>query len=222
MGTHVAKNGGRIHLNAQNKSIKELNIGVSVDSKEFDQVLITTPAPIAKKLTEGNISWPKIDYLWAQTLILELNKSLMDVYWLNILENDWPFLVAVEHTNFVHKSHYNKKTLIYLGNYLEEGDNRLEMTEKQLLNMFLPYIEKINPRFRKSWVDKMWKFQSPYSQPVFPTGFSKKIPPIKTKMKGVFVANMSMVYPFDRGTNYAVEIGVRAAKTMMQANLSLV
>ena len=28
----------------------------------------------------------------------------------------------------------------------------------------------------------------------------------------LFIANMSMVYPFDRGTNYAVELGNKAAQ----------
>lgn len=216
MATSVAKKGGRIRMNMQVKEIKAGKDGVTVNGQKFDKVLITTPAKIAEKISAGAVKWPKIDYQWAQTLVLELKRSLMEVYWLNILEEDWPFLVAVEQTRMIPKKHYNGKTIVYIGNYLEEGDERLQMDEKQLLEVFLPYLKKINPGISKSWITGKWKFQAPYAQPVFPTGYSKKLPGVKTKMRGVYAANMSMVYPYDRGTNYAVDIGQRAAKIMME------
>jgi hypothetical protein len=33
--------------------------------------------------------------------------------------------------------------------------------------------------------------------------------------EGLYFASMSQVYPWDRGTNFAVEIGRRAARLMM-------
>jgi hypothetical protein len=38
---------------------------------------------------------------------------------------------------------------------------------------------------------------------------------MRTKIKGVYLANMSMVYPFDRGTNYAVKMGEDVAKKVI-------
>jgi hypothetical protein len=35
-------------------------------------------------------------------------------------------------------------------------------------------------------------------------------------VEGVFFASMSQVYPWDRGTNFAVEIGRKAAKLMLE------
>ena len=81
--------------------------------------------------------------------MLELEASLMKGYWLNVLEKDWPFLVAVEHTNFIDKNHYGGKTIIYLGNYLADGDKRLELSEEKLLELFLPFLSKINPRLNR-------------------------------------------------------------------------
>ena len=40
---------------------------------------------------------------------------------------------------------------------------------------------------------------------------SKNIPPVRTPVRGLYFASMSQVYPWDRGTNFAVEIGQRAA-----------
>jgi len=44
---------------------------------------------------------------------------------------------------------------------------------------------------------------------------SKNIPPIRTPVEGLYFASMSQVYPWDRGTNFAVEIGRRAAGMIM-------
>jgi hypothetical protein len=40
---------------------------------------------------------------------------------------------------------------------------------------------------------------------------SKNIPSNQTPIDGLYFASMSQVYPWDRGTNFAVEIGRRAA-----------
>ena len=45
---------------------------------------------------------------------------------------------------------------------------------------------------------------------------SHNIPAIRTPVKGLYFASMSQVYPWDRGTNFAVEIGRRVAKMVME------
>jgi hypothetical protein len=44
---------------------------------------------------------------------------------------------------------------------------------------------------------------------------SQNIPAIQTPIEGLYFASMSQVYPWDRGTNFAVEIGRRAARMML-------
>ena len=58
-------------------------------------------------------------------------------------------------------------------------------------------------------------FKTTYAQPVPPVNHSKHIPAIQTPVEGLYFASMSQVYPWDRGTNFAVEIGRRAARLMM-------
>ena len=213
MGEYIKKRGGKIKPGIIVKTVKQEKSGAWwVNNEKFDKVLITTPAVLAKKLIGEKVTEiPKIDYLWAQTLVLELDRSLMKGYWLNILEKDWPFLVAVEQTNFVDKGHYGGKTIIYLGNYLADGDKRLKLAEEKLLKLFLPFLTKINPAFKPAWIKRSWCFEAPFAQPVFPVNYSQKLPGIRTALPGLFIANMSQVYPWDRGTNYAVELGQRAA-----------
>jgi hypothetical protein len=57
--------------------------------------------------------------------------------------------------------------------------------------------------------------RSKYAQPVPLLNHSKNIPAIQTPLPGLYFASMSQVYPWDRGTNFAVEIGRKAAELMM-------
>lgn len=214
---YIRDKGGVVKLGRKVGKIKQITKGkwLVVDGM-FDKVLITTPAPLVDKIIgEGIVSWPEIDYLSAQTVVLELSQSLMNGYWLNILEKGFPFMVAVEHTNFIDKKHYGGNNIVYLGNYLPNDDRRLLMTEEKLLNLYLPFLSKINQNFNKKWIKRVWCFEVPFAQPVFPINYSRRIPPIRTKKLGLFVANMSMVYPWDRGTNYAVELGQKAVKLII-------
>ncbi len=214
MADYVKKSGGKIILGEEVEGIEKSGDGWKINGEKVDLVLVTTPAPVAKKMFE-KIEIPKVDYLWGQTLILELKKSLINGYWLNILERDWPFLVLVEQTNWMKKESYGGKVMVYLGNYLENEDDRLKMEKEELLKFYWPYLKKICPEIKKEWIIRSWKFQSPFAQPVFPVNYSRKKPEIKTKEDGVYMANMSMVYPYDRGVNYAVEIGQKAAKEIL-------
>lgn len=187
-----------------------------VNGEEFDSVVVTTPAPVMEKiLGKDVVRFPEINYLWGQTMVLELSERLINGYWLNILENDWPFLVAVEHTNMIDKKYYGNNRVVYLGNYLPDDSKQLKMSANELITKYLPYLRKINKGFKKKWIKSMVVFRKPFAQPVFPVDYSSQLPKMKTGYRGLYLANMSMVYPFDRGTNYAVKMGNEAAKQIL-------
>ncbi len=97
---------------------------------------------------------------------------------------------------------------------LQAGQEALE----ELLERFLPAIQRFNPNFKRDWVRKTWLFKTNYAQPVPEVNHSKNIPAIQTPIPGLYFASMSQVYPWDRGTNFAVEIGRRAAGIMEAGN----
>ena len=202
--------------NDRRKSELEEEGGVWVNGEGFDAVVMTTPAPTTRKLLGTIVGETQINYLWGQTLILETSKKLIKGYWMNILEDHWPFLVMVDHTNFIDKKYYGGKRIVYLGNYLPEGHPQLKMNKEQLLKLYTPFIKKISKGFNKTMIKNMYLFREPFAQPVFPVNYSKSIPSMRSPVKGVYLANMSMVYPFDRGTNYAVKMGVEVAKMVMK------
>jgi hypothetical protein len=60
-----------------------------------------------------------------------------------------------------------------------------------------------------------WLWKTDYAQPVPTVNHSGKIPAIRTPLAGLFYAGMSQIYPWDRGTNFAVRLAHDAARQML-------
>jgi protoporphyrinogen oxidase len=189
----------------------------------FDKVLVTTsPTLLAKFCPTLPPSYLKglleLRSMGAVVMVLSLKHQLSEqgYYWFNLpKEAGYPFLALVEHTNYVGPEHFGGDHIVYAGDYLEAGHEYFSMTEQQLLARFLPVLRKFNPAFNEDWVKKVWVFKTNYAQPVPLVDHSKNIPAIQTPIDGLYFASMSQVYPWDRGTNFAVEIGRRAARLML-------
>ena len=220
----LREKGVEIRLGTSIKSIKkdQASGSLSVDGELFDKVLVTTsPSLMAKLCPELPESYLKglleLKSMGAVVMTLSLKHSISKdgYYWFNVPKDEgYPFLALVEHTNFVAKEHFGGDHIVYAGDYLELGHEYFEMSDEQLLEKFIPAFEKFNPEFKRDWVKKIWVHKTNYAQPVPLVGHSKNIPAIQTPIEGLYFASMSQVYPWDRGTNFAVEIGRKAARMM--------
>ena len=222
--------GVEIRLGAKVESIKRDDDKLWVRSdgltEEFSQVLVTTsPSLMAKLSPDLPGSYLKglleLKSMGAVVMVLSLAHQLSKegYYWFNLpKEEGYPMLALVEHTNFVSKEHFGGDHIVYAGDYLELGHEYFSMSDEKLLERFIPALRKFNPEFSREWIRKVWVTKTNYAQPVPLVNHSKNIPSIETPIKGLYFASMSQVYPWDRGTNFAVEIGRRAAKLMMGAS----
>ena len=185
-------------------------------TETFDKVIFTLPSFLFLKITpqlpqKYRSSLIRLQGLSATNMLLRLKKPFFkdNTYWLSICEQNAPIMAIIEHTNFMDKKHFNNEHLIYVGNYAFT-DDKLDITKEKLLPMYDSYLKKINPEYRKNLIGYEL-FKAPFAQPIVPTNYSKMIPAMKTPLKHVILANIEQVYPWDRGTNYAVELGEKAA-----------
>jgi protoporphyrinogen oxidase len=190
----------------------------------YDQVLITlapeATARMVPSLPEEYLHGLRtLKSMGAVVMVLALKHQLSEegYYWYNLPKSaGYPFLALVEHTNFVPADKFGGDRIVYVGDYLEPEHEYFKLTQEELLERFLPALKKFNPRFEAEWVRKTWLFRTAYAQPVPLVGHSKNIPNIRTPIEGIYFASMSQVYPWDRGTNFAVEIGRKAARLMLE------
>ncbi len=192
------------------------------DRQSFDRALVTTSPRLMAKLAPqlpadylGALN--RLKSLGAVVLIAALDRQLSRAgyYWHNLPKSaGFPFLALCEHTNFVPARHFGGQHLVYCGDYLPPDHPYFSLSDAALRAIFLPALRRINPEFEEAWVQQTWVFKAPYAQPVPFVNHSRAIPPVKTPLPGLFFASMSQVYPWDRGTNFAVRLGRAVAAEM--------
>jgi protoporphyrinogen oxidase len=194
----------------------------SQQAERYDKVLVTQSPEVMSRLVpslpdsylRGLRSMKSMGAV-VMTLALKHQLSEEGYYWFNLPKSaGYPFLALVEHTNYVGADKFGGDHIIYMGDYLEPEHEFFRLSQEELLERFLPTLKRFNPKFEREWVRKVWMFRTAYAQPVPLVNHSKNIPAIQTPVEGVYFASMSQVYPWDRGTNFAVEIGRRAARLM--------
>jgi len=236
MANKIRASGATIHLNSPVSAL-DVDAGkprLLVDGilQAHDRVLSTTSPQLLLKLggdalknTPYGAQVASLKSIGAVCVVFALKKSLLTdgTYWLNLTatspdkaKSRFPFLALVEHSNWMDISHYNDDVLVYCGDYVPADHDYFTMSESDLIERFAKVLPTFNTEFRPEWIRKAWAFRAPYAQPVPSINHSQNIPPLKTPLGGVYWASMSQVYPWDRGTNFAVEMGRRVAQLMMQ------
>ena len=179
----------------------------TVANKIFRRIAPPLPDAYAEKL-EG------VPYQDALCLILTLKQPLSSMYWLNINDRSIPFLAIIEQTNLIEPERYGGWNVVYFSNYLDKQSPLLRMDADEVFNLYLPHIKRINPAFDESWINDRWLFHGPDAQPVFTVGAGSRIPEHRTPIPGLYLANMSQIYPQDRGQNYSILLGETIADTV--------
>lgn len=185
---------------------------------ECDKVIVTTPTKLFEQFA-GNLlpaaykqKLASIKHLGAINLVIESPEPILKkVYWANICVPDIPMVVLVQHTNLVGTKGFNGKHIAYVGNYLETTSSLFTKSEGELLSYFLPHIHRINPAWSAKRA-KIYVFKAANAQPIYDTAFSQDPLTLKTPVAGLFIANIDTTYPYDRGTNFAVKVGRKAAE----------
>ncbi len=174
---------------------KKFDIVVStIPPKHFIQIF-NPPKKYAEKLK-------KIKFIGAYCFILTLKNSLSKFYWTSVNDTKSPFVALVEHTNFVEKSKFNNKTIVYLGKYTDNNSELFKSTKEELLQKCVDYLKKINPAFDEQEIESVEFFKSPEAQHIATTDF--EILSYKSGVKGLLFAHFAQIFPHDRGTNYAI------------------
>ncbi len=219
----VQNQGTHIITGTQVQGVHKTDDGLRVEASgveptAYDVVISTTSPGLMQRLAPdlpadylGKLK--ALTSLGAIVLTVAIDRPLTDgIYWVNMPKREgYPFLALVEHTNMIDPKHYGGDHLLYLGDYLEPDHRYFEMSAEELVAEFTPWLKRFNAGFDPSWITGAWVHKAKYAQPVPPVGYAAMIPDVRTPVEGLYFASMSQVYPWDRGTNYAVEMGRKVA-----------
>lgn len=193
----------------------------TIDAKQF---LFTPSFPIIADILNGHVEQAYIDrlnrvkYLGNMCLVLRLNRSLSDTYWLNVNDPGFPFVGVIEHTNFDPPENYKGSHIAFLSKYLSVKDPVWNYSESEYADFAVEHLSRMFPDLDRSWIVEYRMWRSPYAQPVTERGYSTYVPGRETPFENAFISTMAQVYPEDRGTNYAIREAIETSKIIM-ANL---
>ena len=235
LADRIAQQGGVIHTSASVTQIVEADgsatamevqlEGGETERREFDAIIATTPSYVFTRLApamppEYQSKLEDVDYLSAVLMVLVMDRPFTNKYWMNIADPNMPFVALIEHTNLIDKELYGGKHILYISNYPSRDNELYQMSGDELMDLFVPHLQKINPDFERSWVIEYHHHRVDGAQPIVGVNYGAGIPDHRTPLQGLYLANTTQIYPEDRGTNYSVRMGRQVARMVVDDDAS--
>jgi protoporphyrinogen oxidase len=212
--------GVKILLNARvEKLLVERNImqGAVTSKGTFENGIFLATIPtmfLSSLLKDGAPEYAdelsKIEYFGAVCTILEMDRPLSNIYWINIADPEFPFGGVIEHTNFISPARYHGSHIAYLSRYYALSDRIASASAEEILNQMIPPLRRLNPDFKESWIKNTYVFRTNTAATLCGLNFSDMVPHCKTPVRNLYAVNMSHIYPDERSCNNAIKIAARA------------
>ena len=235
LAARIAQQGGVIHTSASVTQIVEADgsatamevqlEGGETERREYDAIIATTPSYVFTRLApamppEYQSKLENVDYLSAVLMVMVMDRPFTNKYWMNIADPNMPFVALIEHTNLIDKELYGGKHILYISNYPSRDNELYQMSGDELMDLFVPHLQKINPDFERSWVIEYHHHRVDGAQPIVGVNYGAGIPGHRTPVQGLYLANTTQIYPEDRGTNYSVRMGRQVARMVVDDDAS--
>lgn len=211
----ITRLGGRIHLRA---AVEQVTTdaggavrGLRVNGAEhpFEKVLSTVPiqyvARLAPDLPESfRARINAIENIAVACVIVKLDQPLTRNFWLNINDPAIQIPGLIEYTNL---NPGDGAHIVYAPYYMPKSHAKYARDDNAFIAETLGYLPRINPAFRHDWVLATHCHRYEFAQTICPPGFYAMLPPMRTPLNGLYMADTSYYYPEDRSISESVRVG---------------
>lgn len=226
MADEICKHGGEIRYGSPVTGVRsnegQIEALVTPAGEVLGRQFLFTPSfsVIADILEEvADLNWiqslRRVNYLGNVCLVLQLDRSLSDTYWLNVNDPGFPFVGVIEHTNFDRPENYNGNHIVFVSRYLATEDPVWGYADDRYLDFALEHLRRMFPELDRSWVREHRVWRAEYAQPVTERNYSGYVPGRETPFRNAMISTMAQIYPEDRGTNYAIREGKSVAQALL-------
>lgn len=226
----IGKLGGKIVINAPvSRLTGDSGNGLALTTPQgrfqFDQVIATIPsrpfAAVAPELSAeyvGNLK--AVKYLGVLCFALLVKRQLSPYYVLNLTDEDLPFTGVIEMTNLVSRDETAGYHLVYVPKYTVPGDPLFDKPESELWPIFRGALERVFPGLKESDIEARYLFRERLVQPVPVLHYSDIVPPMRTNVEGLLLANTTQIINSNLNNNAMVKIARRAVELVMEQGRS--
>jgi len=216
----IEAGGGKLHLGAGATRVTVQNgciTGVDTAAGHFsaDHVLSTIPMPLITNLIpdlppEWKQRYDAIESIGLCCLIFKLKRPVSRHFWVNLSGEKYNIPGIIEFSNLRPLSH----SIVYVPYYLPLTHPIFSWSDEQLIADAFSGLQDLNPSLTRDDVIDVRVARLRHAQPICEPGFASKLPPIKTPIRGLQVADTCFYYPEDRGIAESVRLGRDMARAV--------
>ena len=201
----------RIEGGAGSQRVAGLTVaGVECD---FDQVVSTIPLPYLTKLAPGlpedeRAKVAAIRNIGVVCVLLKLRRPFTRNFWMNINDPRIEIPGLIEYSNL---NPLDGHAIVYAPYYMPQTHPKYQRDKQAFIDETLGYLKLIRADFDAADVLAATASRYEFAQTVCTPGFYDALPPMRSRVAGLFMADTSHYYPEDRSISESLRIGTLLA-----------
>ncbi len=213
MRCYIVAGGGQIRLNAAVTRVEVeagrlTGITVNGEFHGYDSVISTIPLPYIPQLIPGLPEsvleqYRALKNVAVACVIVKLRRRLTDNFWLNVNDPSMEIPGLVEYSNLRPLTEH----IVYVPFYMPADHPKFKLPEEAFAAEVQGYLKRINPDLKDADLLAVKVSKYRFSQPVCGPGFLQSLPPWRSPVRGLYVADTSYYYPEDRGISESIGFG---------------
>jgi protoporphyrinogen oxidase len=213
--------GGRIHLRAGIEQVlvegnRVAGVRVAGEARPCDAVVSTAPLPYLPALVpdfppEFAVRIRAIQNIPVACVILKLKHAVSENFWMNISDPGIAIPGVIEYSN-LNPGTREGEHILYAPFYMPKTHPKWAQPNEELIDEVIGYLGRLNPDFRPDWVLARHCHRYDLAQTICPPGFAAMLPPMRTPIEGLFMADTAYYYPEDRSISESVAVGSQLAR----------
>ena len=195
-------------------------IGADGQCETFDQVVLTTPAPITARLCpalseEEQARLRGIEYQGIICASLLLKRPLAPFYVTNITDAWVPFTAVINMSALVDRSHFGGHALVYLPKYVTPDDPAFALSDQEVEELFLAALLRMYPDLRRDDVLCCRVSRVRYVLAISTLHYSTRLPPMTTSLPGIHIVNSAHILQGTLNVNETVQLAEKAVRQLL-------
>jgi len=230
----IASLGGTINLNAGVEAVllegsgaaaRVAGIRVAGQTLSFDRVISTIPLPYLVRLIPGLPDRERaliagIRNVGVVCVLLKLRRPFTRNFWMNINSPGIEIPGLIEYTNLNPLVEQGSPSIVYAPYYMPQTNPKYQRDFPSFIEETISYMERIRPDFSRADVVSSMASRYEFAQTVCTPGFYDALPPMRSAVQGLFMADTSHYYPEDRSISESTRIGGVLARLAMKPPLA--
>ncbi len=223
MEKFIVRRGGHIHLKCGIDRVivrdgRVAGIVVGGDEMPCDAVISTAPIQYVPRLVpdlprDFAARIDAIKNIPVACVILKLTQPLSGNFWTNINDPAMAIPGVIEYSNLNPES---GEHILYAPFYMPKTHTKWMLPNEKLIDEVIGYLPRLNPAFRPDWVLARHCHRYDFAQTICPPGFYDMLPPMKTPIQGLCMADTAYYYPEDRSINESVNVARELVRVALQ------